>query len=53
MSNTLNLTKELISRKSVTPKDEGCQDLLIDQLEPFGFIAEKTQFWRSTKYLAT
>jgi len=44
MSNTLNLTKELISRKSVTPKDEGCQDLLIEQLEPIGFLAEKLNF---------
>ncbi|GAA0426696.1 succinyl-diaminopimelate desuccinylase [Cocleimonas flava] len=44
MSNTLNLTKELISRKSVTPKDEGCQDLLIEQLEPIGFVAEKLNF---------
>ena len=44
MSNTLNLTKELISRKSVTPKDEGCQDFLIDQLEPFGFVAENLNF---------
>jgi len=44
MSNTLKLTKELISRKSITPKDEGCQDFLIDQLEPFGFVAEKLNF---------
>ncbi len=44
MSNTLNFTKELISRKSVTPKDEGCQDLLIEQLEPFGFVAENLNF---------
>ncbi|KAG1661868.1 Succinyl-diaminopimelate desuccinylase [Nymphon striatum] len=44
MSNTLKLTKELISRKSVTPKDEGCQDLLIEQLEPIGFVAEKLNF---------
>jgi len=44
MSDTLKLTKELIARPSVTPKDEGCQDLLIDQLEPLGFVAEKLNF---------
>ncbi len=44
MSDTLNLTKALISKKSVTPKDEGCQNFLIEQLEPFGFVAEKLNF---------
>lgn len=44
MSDTLTLTKELISRKSITPKDEGCQDLLVDQLEPIGFVTEKLNF---------
>lgn len=43
-SSTLALTKALISRQSVTPKDEGCQDLLIETLEPSGFIAEKLNF---------
>jgi succinyl-diaminopimelate desuccinylase len=44
MSDTLNLAKELISRPSVTPEDLGCQDLLIEQLEPLGFKAEKMRF---------
>ncbi len=44
MSNTLELTKALIARHSVTPKDEGCQDLLINQLESSGFVAEKMNF---------
>lgn len=44
MSKTLTLTKELIARQSVTPRDEGCQQLLIEQLEPLGFNAEKLNF---------
>lgn len=41
MSKTLELATALIARQSVTPKDEGCQDLLIDALAPLGFVAEK------------
>ncbi|APV52146.1 succinyl-diaminopimelate desuccinylase [Betaproteobacteria bacterium GR16-43] len=37
---TLELAKALIARKSVTPADEGCQQLLIDRLTPLGFKAE-------------
>lgn len=33
----LELTKNLISRPSVTPDDQGCQQLIIEQLEPLGF----------------
>jgi len=40
MSATLDLAKELISRPSITPDDAGCQKLLIDLLEPLGFICE-------------
>ncbi len=42
--NTLDLTCELIRRPSVTPKDEGCQQLMIDWLEPLGFHCEKMDF---------
>ena len=41
MSRTLNLSKELIAKESITPKDEGCQDLLIHHLEKLGFEIEK------------
>ncbi len=41
MSKTLDLTKALISRESITPDDKGCQQLLIDKLSPIGFKAEK------------
>lgn len=44
MSKTLELTKALIARSSVTPEDKGCQQLLIDQLEPLGFTPEKLNF---------
>ena len=41
MSKVLDLTKELILKKSITPLDEGCQDLLINHLELLGFKVEK------------
>lgn len=41
MSATLELTKQLISRKSLTPLDEGCLDLLGDRLSPLSFILER------------
>lgn len=44
MSETLELLKELIRRPSVTPKDEGCQDLLAGRLKPLGFKEERLDF---------
>ena len=44
MSATLDLAIELISRPSVTPKDEGCQNLLAERLAPLGFKAEHLRF---------
>lgn len=44
MSATLNLTRELISRPSITPHDHGCQQLLSDHLEPLGFTTEHMRF---------
>lgn len=38
---TLELTRELISRRSVSPNDAGCLDLLIDILKPLDFECEK------------
>ena len=37
---TLELAKALIARKSVTPQDAGCQELIIERLVPLGFKAE-------------
>ena len=44
MSRTLTLTKELINRKSVTPEDAGCQELIADILKPLGFEVEDLTF---------
>ncbi len=37
---TLALTRELISRRSVTPDDAGCQQLIAERLAPLGFTFE-------------
>lgn len=44
MSKTLDLAKDLISRKSNTPLDAGCQDLMISRLVPLGFKVERMRF---------
>ena len=44
MSATLELAKALIARPSVTPNDEGCQQLLAERLAPLGFVAEHLRF---------
>ncbi|MDA8621650.1 succinyl-diaminopimelate desuccinylase [Psychrosphaera sp.] len=41
---TIRLTKELISRPSVTPHDEGCQTLMSEYLSPLGFDIESLFF---------
>lgn len=44
MSETLQLTRELISRPSVTPDDQGCQLLLAERLRKIGFHIEHLRF---------
>ena len=44
MDKTLALAIELIRRPSVTPTDAGCQDLLIERLEPLGFEISRLKF---------
>lgn len=44
MSSTLDLTRQLLSRASVSPVDGGCQELLIARLEPLGFVVERMRF---------
>lgn len=57
-SPVLALAKELISRQSVTPADEGCQDLMIERLKALGFDIEimvfedTTNFWARRGYEA-
>ena len=36
----IKLTKELIKRQSVTPKDDGCQSLMAERLRKLGFACE-------------
>jgi succinyl-diaminopimelate desuccinylase len=44
ISATVALTQELIARPSVTPADNGCQDLMIQRLERAGFTIERLPF---------
>lgn len=41
MSATLELVRQLIVRRSVTPADDGCQELIAQRLAPLGFRAER------------
>ncbi len=38
---TLDLTRELIARPSVTPEDAGCLELIASRLAPLGFTCER------------
>jgi succinyl-diaminopimelate desuccinylase len=40
MNRTLHLAEQLISRPSLTPDDQGCQQILAQRLEPLGFRCE-------------
>ena len=40
-TNVVELAKQLISRRSVTPDDAGCIELLCEYLRPLGFECEK------------
>ncbi|HEY8048292.1 MAG TPA: succinyl-diaminopimelate desuccinylase [Ramlibacter sp.] len=40
MTRALHLAEQLISRRSVTPQDDGCQRILAERLEPLGFECE-------------
>jgi len=44
MSPTLELSRALIARPSVTPDDQGCQQLLAERLQALGFIIEQLRF---------
>jgi len=44
MSVTLELTKDLISRPSLTPEDSGCQMLIAERLSKIGFNIEHLRF---------
>ncbi|GAA5315416.1 MAG: succinyl-diaminopimelate desuccinylase [Candidatus Pelagadaptatus aseana] len=44
MTPTLELACDLISRRSVTPEDAGCQQLMAERLEAIGFKCEHLRF---------
>ena len=41
---TLTLAIDLLTRRSNTPEDAGCQELMISRLEPLGFKIERMRF---------
>ena len=41
MNATLSLTRELMSCRSITPDDAGCQELIAERLKPLGFTFER------------
>ncbi len=44
MTDTLALAQALIARRSLTPDDAGCQEILIKRLEKSGFNVERMRF---------
>ncbi len=53
MSNkTLELAKQLIARPSQTPRDEGCQEIMIGRLAALGFQIERLPFGDVTNFWA-
>lgn len=44
LSPTLQLACDLIRCRSVTPEDDGCQELMISRLEAIGFKTERLRF---------
>lgn len=52
MSATLDLAQALIRRRSVTPADGGCQDLMAERLAALGFAIEPMPFGEVTNLWA-
>jgi len=53
MSDTVNLTQQLIRQASVTPDDAGCQDILAERLRACGFACEHLRFGEVDNLWAT
>lgn len=49
---TLELAKQLIARPSVTPDDAGCQELMIQRLQPLGFEIHRLRFGKVDNFWA-
>ena len=52
MSDVIELAKALINRPSVTPLDEGCQQMMAEYLAPLGFNIESMIFHDTTNMWA-
>jgi len=52
MSPTLELTRDLISRPSVTPADGGCQEVMMKRLAAIGFRVERMNFGNVANFWA-
>jgi succinyl-diaminopimelate desuccinylase len=50
---TVDLARTLVARKSVSPDDGGCQDVIADYLQDLGFEIETLQFEDVTNLWAT
>ena len=48
----LTLAMDLIARPSVTPEDAGCQELILQRLEPLGFTVERLNYGSVTNFWA-
>ena len=53
MSETIELTKDLMSRRSVTPADEGCQAVMTGRLAALGFKVESLRYGSVENFWAT
>ena len=53
MSATLDLAEQLIARRSVTPEDGGCQELIAARLAPIGFDCTSLPFGPERRGSAT
>src|SRR5580704_1621841 len=53
MSQTLELTQNLMARRSVTPADEGCQAVMSERLAALGFKIEPLRYGNVENFWAT
>ena len=53
MSATVDLTLDLISRNSVTPADQGCQEVMTRRLAEAGFQIENLRYGNVDNFWAT
>jgi succinyl-diaminopimelate desuccinylase len=53
MSAVLDLTRDLIARRSITTKDAGCQALIAERLQRVGFRCEHLRFGQTDNLWAT